>query len=43
MTDFNNARRKASLREILAWLTGRSSELLSHEEVADKLNLIVRS
>jgi nucleotide-binding universal stress UspA family protein len=43
LQDFNNARRKASLQEILARLTGKSSELLSYEEVAEKLHLNVRS
>lgn len=41
--DFNNARRKASLQEIQSRLTGRSSELLSYEEVAEKLKLNVRT
>jgi len=31
LQDFNNARRKASIQEILARLAGRSSELLSYE------------
>ncbi len=43
LQDFNNARRKASIQEILAWLAGKSSELLSYEEVAEKLNLNVRT
>ncbi len=43
LQDFNNARRKASLQEILAHLTGRSNELLSYEEVAEKLKLNVRT
>ena len=41
--DFNNARRKASLQEIHSRLTGRSNELLSYDEVAEKLNLNVRT
>lgn len=41
--DFTNARRKASLQEVFARLTGRSNELLSYEEVARKLRLNVRS
>jgi len=41
--DFNNARRKASIQEILARLAGKSSELLSYEEVAEKLKLNVRT
>jgi nucleotide-binding universal stress UspA family protein len=43
LQDFNNARRKASIQEILARLTGKSSELLSFEEVAEKLKLNVRT
>ena len=43
LQDFHNARRKASIEEILARLAGRSSELLSYEEVAEKLKLNVRS
>jgi nucleotide-binding universal stress UspA family protein len=43
LVDFNNARRKASIQEILARLTGKSSELLSYEEVAEKLKLNVRT
>jgi len=43
LQDFNNARRKASIQEILARLTGKSRELLSYEEVAEKLNLNVRT
>ena len=43
LQDFNNARRKASIQEILARLVGKSSELLSYEEVAEKLKLNVRS
>jgi nucleotide-binding universal stress UspA family protein len=43
LQDFNNARRKASIQEILARLTGKSSELLSYEEVAEKLKLNVRT
>ena len=43
LQDFNNARRKASFQEILARLTGRSSELLSYDEVAKKLKLNVRT
>jgi len=40
--DFSNARAKASMQGVLAHLTGRSNELLSYEEVAQKLNLNVR-
>jgi len=43
LQDFHEARRKASIQEILARLAGRSSELLSYEEVAQKLKLNVRS
>ena len=43
LEDFNDARRKASLQEILARLTGKSNELLSYEEVAGKLRLNVRT
>jgi nucleotide-binding universal stress UspA family protein len=41
--DFHDARRKASIQEILARLAGKSSELLSYEEVAEKLKLNVRT
>jgi len=43
LRDFNDARLKASLQEALARLTGKSNELLSYEEVADKLKLRVRA
>jgi nucleotide-binding universal stress UspA family protein len=43
LQDFSNARRKASIQEILARLAGKSSELLSYEEVAKKLKLNVRT
>lgn len=43
LNDFNNARRKASIQEILARLQGKSSELLSYDEVARKLKLNVRT
>jgi nucleotide-binding universal stress UspA family protein len=43
LEDFTNARRKASIQEILARISGRSSELLSYEEVAQKLKLNVRT
>jgi nucleotide-binding universal stress UspA family protein len=42
-SDFNDARLQASLQEIFARLTGRSNELLSYEEVAEKLKLNVRN
>ncbi len=43
LQDFNNARRKAAIQDILAWLTGKSSELLSYDEVAKQLKLNVRT
>jgi nucleotide-binding universal stress UspA family protein len=42
LEDFNSARRKASFQELLAHLTGKSSELLSYEDVAARLKLNVR-
>lgn len=41
--DFGDARAKASMQEVLARLTGKSNELLSYEEVAEKLKLSARS
>jgi nucleotide-binding universal stress UspA family protein len=41
--DFNQARAKASLQDVLARLTGKSNELLSYDEVAEKLKLNVRT
>ena len=43
LSDFNDARRKAALEEILARLAGKSDELFSYEEVAKKLKLNVRT
>jgi hypothetical protein len=43
LQDFNDARLKASLQEALARLTGKPNELLSYDEVAQKLKLRVRS
>ena len=43
LSDFNDARLRASLQEALARLTGKSNELLSYDEVAEKLKLNVRS
>ena len=43
LQDFWEARLKASLEETLARLSGRSNELLSYEEVAQKLKLRARS
>lgn len=39
--DFNDARAKASMQEVIAHLTGTSNELLSYNEVAEKLKLNV--
>jgi nucleotide-binding universal stress UspA family protein len=41
--DFNQARLLASMQEVMARLTGKSNELLSYEEVAQKLKLNVRA
>jgi nucleotide-binding universal stress UspA family protein len=43
LQDFNDARRKAAMQEVLARLTGKSNELLSYEEVVRKLKLNVRT
>ena len=43
LQDFNEARLKGSLQEALARLTGKSNELLSYDEVAQKLKLRARS
>lgn len=43
LQDFNDARLKASLQEAIARLTGRSNELLSYDEVAEKLKLRART
>ena len=43
LQDFNDAHLKASLQEALARLTGKPNELLSYEEVAQKLKLRARS
>ena len=40
VVDFQNARRKAELQNLLSLLTGRSTELLSYEEVRQKLRAI---
>jgi hypothetical protein len=37
--DFQNARQRGSVQEILARLTGKSNRLLSYDEVAEKLKL----
>ncbi|HSJ87209.1 MAG TPA: universal stress protein [Anaerolineales bacterium] len=41
--DFQSARQRASIQEILARLRGKSTQLLSYDEVAQKLNLHARS
>ena len=40
--DFQSARQKAELQEVLAYFTGKSTQLLSYDEVAEKLNLRIR-
>lgn len=40
VTDFQSARRKADMQNLLSVLTGRSTELLSYEEVRQKLRAI---
>lgn len=40
--DFQAARQKAAIQEILARITGKSTQLLSYEDVAEKLKLRVR-
>ena len=41
--DFQSARKKAGIQEVLARITGKSTQLLSYEEVAEKLKLRVRT
>lgn len=41
--DFQAARQKAGMQEILARLRGKSNQLLSYDEVAEKLNLHART
>jgi len=41
--DFQSARRRASIQDILARLRGESTQLPSYEEVAEKLKLRVRA
>ncbi len=43
LSDFNELRLLASMQEVLARLTGKSNELLSYDEVAQKLRLNARS
>ena len=40
--DFYSARQMAGIQEVLARLTGKSTELLSYEEVAEKLKLRIQ-
>jgi nucleotide-binding universal stress UspA family protein len=39
-TDFQRARQRASLQEVVSRLTGKSADLLSFEEVRDKLHAV---
>ena len=41
--DFQSARQRGSVQEILARLTGKSTQLLSYEDVAEKLKLRART
>ena len=41
--DFQTARQKAGIQEILSRIAGKSNQLLSYEEVAEKLRLKIRS
>ncbi|HJS18715.1 MAG TPA: hypothetical protein VJ785_08195 [Anaerolineales bacterium] len=41
--DFQVARQRASIQEVLARITGKPTQLLSYEEVAEKLKLRVRT
>jgi nucleotide-binding universal stress UspA family protein len=41
--DFQSARQKAGIQEVLARFTGKSTQLLSYEDVAEKLRLRARS
>ena len=41
--DFHAARQRAALEEVLARMTGKSNQLLSYEEVAQKLKLQARA
>src|SRR5512138_3988872 len=43
VVDFQEARRRASIQEILARLRGKSNQLLSYDEVAEKLKLRARA
>ena len=41
--DFQSARQKAGIQEVLAYFTGKSTQLLSYDEVAEKLKLQIRT
>lgn len=41
--DFQSARKKAAVQEVLARITGKSTQLLSYDEVAEKLKLRIRT
>ena len=41
--DFQSARKKAAIQEVLARISGKSNQLLSYEEVAEKLKLHART
>jgi nucleotide-binding universal stress UspA family protein len=41
--DFHDARQRASIQEILAHITGKSNQLLSYDDVAEKLKLRART
>src|SRR5215216_2636811 len=41
--DFQSARQRASIQEILARVTGKSNQLLSYDEIAEKLKLHART
>jgi hypothetical protein len=41
--DFQSARQKAGIQEVLARLSGKPARLLSYEEVAEKLKLHIRA
>jgi hypothetical protein len=43
LRDFQAARQKAGIQEVLARITGKSTQLLSYEEVAEKLKLRIRT
>ncbi len=43
VNDFQSARMKAGIQEVLARITGKSAQLLSYDEVAEKLKLHART